>query len=98
MDSVPLSGAQEPLVLVIDIGTSSMRALVYDATATHVEGLIARRPYQAHTTADGGAELDAGAMLDIFSALLDELNGRLGNIEIAGVATSSLASSLVGVD
>jgi glycerol kinase len=47
MDSVPLGGAQEPMVLVVDIGTSSMRAIVYDATARPVEGLMARHVVHA---------------------------------------------------
>jgi hypothetical protein len=36
---VRLEGAEDPLVLVLDVGSTSSRAAVYDATATVVRGL-----------------------------------------------------------
>jgi hypothetical protein len=39
--TVQLTGAQDPLVLVLDLGSTSSRAAVYDATATVVAGLHA---------------------------------------------------------
>ncbi|MGB8649008.1 MAG: gluconokinase [Anaerolineae bacterium] len=98
MNLVTLKAAQKPLLLVIDMGTSSLRALLFDGAARAVDGVLARRTYQAHTTADGGAELDPEAMFQAFASALDEVLALAPGVEIAAVATSSLAASLVGVD
>ena len=99
MSVVALANARAPFILVIDIGTSSLRAMVYDANAHEVENLIARRKYQPDTTDDGGSTLDARAMFDSFTDALDEIDSRLENkIEIAAVAASLLASNVLALD
>ncbi len=98
MDLVTLQAAEKPLLLVIDIGTSSLRALLFDGAGRSVDGVLARRTYSAHTTPDGGSDLDPDAMLQAFAGALDDLLALAPGVEIAGVATSSLAASLVGVD
>lgn len=99
MSAVPLSAAHAPFVLVIDIGTSSLRAMVYDAFAHDVEGLAARHKYTPDTTDDGGSTLDARAMFDAFTAAIDEILSLLqGKIEIAAVAASTLASNVLALD
>mgnify|MGYP000359593779 CR=1 FL=1 len=99
MSSVQLSSAQSPFILVIDIGTSSLRALVYDANAREVENFIARVKYQPDTTDDGGSTLDARAMFAAFTRALDEIHALIQNkIEIAAVAACSLASNVLALD
>ncbi len=99
MAAVSLSNARAPFILVIDIGTSSLRAMVYDANAHEVENLIARRKYQPDTTDDGGSTLDARVMFEVFTSAVDEVVSRAQNkIEIAAVAASSLASNVLALD
>ena len=99
MSSVQLSSAQSPFILVIDIGTSSLRALVYDANAREVENFIARVKYQPELTDDGGSTLDARAMFAAFTSALDEIHARIKNkIEIAAVAACSLAGNVLALD
>ncbi len=98
MTTVVLSDAQVPFTLVVDIGSSSLRAMLFDGQAREVEGTRARRTYNVRTTDDGGSELDAEAMFEAFTAVLDEAMAKSPGVKIAAVATSSLASSLVGLD
>ena len=58
MKPVALSRAERPLVLALDVGTSSCRALLYDARARRVERIGGQLAYEPRTTADGGAEID----------------------------------------
>lgn len=96
MSGVSLAHAHAPFILVVDIGTSSLRAMVYDATARNVSGLVARRMYQPDTTEDGGSTLDARAMWGALVSVLDEIVSLIGDkIEIAAVAASSLASNVL---
>jgi gluconokinase len=86
------------MVLVIDIGSSSLRAMLFDHQARQVEGTRARRNYSVQTTVDGGAELDADAMFEAFATALDEVLAKGGGSNITGVAASSLASNILAVD
>lgn len=97
MASVHLQLAQAPFVLVFDLGTSSLRAMLFDALARDVEGFTARRTYHADTDDRGKSTLDPRAMFDAFCEVLDELAAKI-DFEIAGVAASSLASNVLALD
>jgi gluconokinase len=100
VDAVALGAAREPLVLALDVGTSSVRALVYDAAGQVVEGAHTQAPYALRTTADGGVEVDAAALVERTLGLLDALAARapaaLGAVRAVG--TSAFWHSVVGVD
>lgn len=99
MPLVPLASAQRPLVLVLDMGTSSLRALVFDARARQVDTLAARRTYHARAEQDGESTLSPAELFDALVAVLDEIVARLaGQTEIAAVAATSLAYNVLGVD
>jgi len=92
--------AHDPLILALDVGTSSVRAIVYDALGRAVGGAGTHIAYQMDTTPDGGVEIDADRQLGIIGECIDgalgeapSLQGRLG-----GVACSTFWHSLVGVD
>lgn len=98
--TVSLADAAAPLVLALDLGTSSLRALVYDAHGRAVAGSEAQQVYALRTTADGGAEADALALFDL---LVQSLDGALERIaprarELAAVGTSCFWHSLLGLD
>ena len=50
----------DPFVVSIDVGSSSVRALLFDSGAHQMEGYGAQVPYRIRTTPDGGAEVDSG--------------------------------------
>src|SRR5439155_9380388 len=47
-----------PLVLTIDIGSSSLRTNLYTAQAERLARYEAHLPYEVQLTADGGVEID----------------------------------------
>ena len=66
------------LVLTLDIGTSSVRALLFDRNALHLDGSEARRVHTVMTTPDGGAELDPAALLREVEEVVDEILSKAG--------------------
>ncbi len=99
MSLVTVQDALAPLVLALDFGTSSTRALLFDAQGCQVSGIEAYATYTIHTTPDGGAELDPQTVLAAVVACLDQVLQQAGDLQrkIAAVSACSLASSLVGV-
>ncbi len=99
-DRQPQSALQPPFVLALDIGTSSVRAILFDRLGNRVPAALARRQYGLRTTPDGGVEADADEMLAAVEACLDELTamGRLDVRPIVAVATSTLVSNVLGLD
>lgn len=99
MSAVSLSNAQVPFILVIDIGTSSLRAMVYDAQGREVQDFLARRPYHPQVTEDGGSTLDPRTMFAHLTGAIDEILALAqGKMEFGAVAASSLASNMLALD
>lgn len=87
-------------IVSLDIGSSSVRALLFDSTARQVEGYGARLPSQVITTPDGGAELNPDTLADLVIDCLDELHRQIhaDGLKIAAVAASAFWHGLMGVD
>jgi gluconokinase len=100
MTTVSPAMAERPLVLTLDIGTSSTRAMVFDRLARSVDGLHGRREYEVRTTPDGGAELDADAVLAGLVTAIDAALAAAGPLagEIAAVAACTLVPNILAVD
>lgn len=92
-----LHDAERPLVLTLDVGTSSVRSLLFDARGRHIEGLGAQIHHSPDTTSDGGYTFDADALLDrclaAISAFLEQTD-----VTPDAVAVDTFWHSLVGVD
>ncbi len=91
---------EQPLVLSIDVGTSSLRVLAFDAMGKLLTDVGIQVAYEQRTTPDGGAELDADWLL---RQTLDAINGLLGQLgdrtkHIAAVSVCTLWHSVLGVD
>lgn len=80
-----------PRVLALDIGTSSVRAGLFDDAGREVKGGLASRPHTVDVTPDGGAELDPEALLGRVASAVDEVlaaaGGRADGIRAVGLAT-----------
>lgn len=63
--------AADPLILAIDVGTSSGRALIYDGEGRQVRGWEYHRPYAVTTTADGGVTIDPEFLFGIVAECID---------------------------
>ena len=100
MSGLSSVNARSPLVLAIDIGTSSVRALLFDGRGRRVEGVDARETYAMTTRSDGAVETDADALLDRVWRCVDGALGQAGPRarDVAAVAVSTFVSNILGVD
>ncbi|HEV2127635.1 MAG TPA: gluconokinase [Thermomicrobiales bacterium] len=92
--------AQPPLVLAVDIGSSSVRALMFDAHGLQIDTSEHQIPHRLHTTADGGAEADPHDLFQLVIECIDQVLDLAGEhaSDIGAVATTSFWHSLMGVD
>jgi gluconokinase len=100
MPRIGLAEAEAPLVLSLDMGTSSVRALLFDALGRAVDGVEAQRSYDLRTTPDGGAEFDADPLFVLLLECIDETIGSADKRapEIGGVGAACFWHSLLGLD
>jgi gluconokinase len=96
--------ARRPLVLALDVGTSSVRAVLYDSRGEALEDIEGRTQYQMSVTPDGGIEIDADRLIEIICATIDECLNQAGaflpdvNEAIGGVGYSNFWHAMLGVD
>jgi gluconokinase len=92
---------QTPLILSLDLGTSSVRAVLFDARGQRV-GAIAQHEYSQHTTPDSGVEFPAEELFQLVVACIDDVlhsNARLlQNASVAAIATSCFWHSLLAIN
>ena len=90
----------QKLILGLDIGTSSVRAALYDVRGNLIPRTLVKNERGLTSTDDGGAEIDAGeALIQVWAAIADALSAYADEMaEISYLATSSFWHSLVGVD
>ncbi|THB62737.1 MAG: carbohydrate kinase [Desulfovibrio sp.] len=100
MAKVPPSHAASPLVLALDVGSSSARAVALDARARTIGGWEVREPLNIPVTREGGSEIDPDHLLHLIFSCVDKVVGAMGAraAEIAAVAGCSFVGNLMGVD
>ena len=87
----------EPLLLGVEVGTSAVKAVVYDLEG--VERSTARRPVALMTPQPGWAEQDAAALWRALLAVLHEAAAEsAAHGQIAVLALAAQAGSIVPVD
>ena len=85
------------MVIALDVGTSAVRAALYDGTGRAVDGRFHRVACRASTTPDGGVEHDAERLLEAAAASLDAV--QVGNrAPIAAVGVCTFWHGLLGFD
>ena len=87
---------KHPPVLAIDMGTSSVRAALFDARGKRVQGTLAQRVYLLKTGGDGAAELDPFELLRQTRACIK--SATEGGNAISAVGVSCFWHSLLGTD
>jgi len=87
------------MILTLDIGSSAVRAGLYNREAQLERGLSARRDYEFRTTADGGAEVEADILFELVCQVIDEVLAKAGESskEITAVAVSTFWHYLMGL-
>ena len=79
------------LILALDIGTSSVRAALYDGRGNVVSGSMVKTERTLEATDDGGAEIDAEMALKQIVETIDRVLEKSENptADISHVAVSS---------
>lgn len=85
-------------VLVIDVGSSSVRGLIFDDSARPIPGAHASRPHQFQTTPSGASTIDAALLRLNVEACLDELLQHEAAKAIRVVGVDTFVGNLLGVD
>ena len=88
------------LILALDVGTSSVRAALYDHSGNVLPETMVKNERTLTATDEGGAEIDAKlAFMQVVEAIDDVLaKSETIDGDITHVASSSFWHSLVGVD
>ncbi|MCY7376871.1 MAG: hypothetical protein LH472_13000, partial [Pyrinomonadaceae bacterium] len=88
------------LILALDIGTSSVRAALYDWRGNVLPETMVKNERTLTATDDGGAEIDAAEAFAQIEKAVDDVLAKSVKLkgEISHVAASSFWHSLVGVD
>jgi gluconokinase len=89
-----------PCVLALDVGSSSVRAQVYDARGAALgPASLAQVPVRWRTRPTGAMEADAGALVTAARRALDHAvqAARAAKVEIAAVALDTFWHGLMGV-
>jgi gluconokinase len=103
MPSVAQRNAHGPFVLALDVGTTSVRAELFDHRARDIRGTAFAAECPVKTTPDGGAEIDPEVLFDLTAGVVDKALGAAtrafgGKLAIAGVGISTFWHSTLGID
>lgn len=92
--------ADNSLILALDVGTSSVRAALYDQNAMRLDDTFVKNSRQLIVTDEGGAEIDAEVALAQLTSAIDEVLIKAGTsaADIKHAVASCFWHSLVGVD
>jgi gluconokinase len=96
-----IQNRKSKMVLVLDLGSSSTRAMLYDDQANAVPDAMARVKFDFVASEDGRSEDDADAAFERVVQALDELHAfaeQRGITSVTRIGISAYASSLVCLD
>jgi gluconokinase len=89
-----------PYILALDVGTSSTRTLLFDATGASIPNVVAQRPYKLTVSGEGEVSVDPDTLVEVVDQTIDdalEMAGPLAK-QIGAVAIDTFWHSLMGVD
>ncbi|MBZ0300066.1 MAG: gluconokinase [Anaerolineae bacterium] len=88
------------LTLALDVGSSSVRAMLFDAQGRAQDGIFVQKPYPSQTTPDGGVMIDPTRITTLILECLDEAVQQASQVEstIERVAMDTLVGNLMGID
>ena len=87
-------------VLALDLGTSSVRAVVYDTHGQMVAPTLCDLPYKVRTTYPGEVSSDPDELVRLIASSIDAAlkAARKAKVDIIGAAAACYWHSLMGVD
>ena len=75
-NTVSFADRCSPLVMTLDIGSSSVRCGIYDSTARAVENKEAGLPHRLEAARDGISRIDPEALLESLFLCIDKVLDR----------------------
>lgn len=95
-----MTDTRSPYILSLDVGTSSTRALLFDATGSAVPAMVSQKTYQLTTSVEGEVSVDADKLVEIVTQTIDEVVQKAGELssQIKAVAIDTFWHSLLGLD
>ncbi len=89
-----------PCIVTLDVGTSSVRTLLFDAAGQEQPGFGEHQTYQIATTHDGGVEVDADILLKLCADCLAKIHAQLAaaNLKPVAVAFDTFWHGILGID
>ena len=94
---VGTTGDEGTRILSVDVGSSSVRAELYDGSGNGLKGTETKLDYDFDYTPDGGATTDADGLLDLVARAIDGALSRAKDVGISGVAMSTFWHSVLGL-
>lgn len=87
-------------ILSLDLGTSSVRALLFNSRFHHYEGVAVQKKYSITTTPEGHAEVSGDLLLQLTCDCLDAVHAQMTrfNVKPAAVAMSTFWHCFLGID
>lgn len=100
LSSIPIHRAEPPLILSVDVGTSSVKTAIFDLLGRSIAGSLARRGVDVITRPDGTAIVEADPLMNSVFECIDETleQGKDYQSQIAGVAGCTFVSNILGVN
>jgi gluconokinase len=98
---MPTKRSDKPLIVALDIGSSSTRALLYDSSGRLQAGREVKIAYEQTLTRDGGVECDPDRLFALTLSALKKLVRACARPElerIAAIGISCFWHALMGVD
>ncbi len=92
--------SEPPYILALDVGTSSARALLFDAAGNTLPNVLAQRPYKLTISNEGEVSVDADALVAVVDQTIDDVLEMAGPLakHIGAVAIDTFWHGLMGVD
>ena len=90
--------SEDTRVLSVDVGSSSVRAELYDGTGSRVEDSETQLGYELEYAPDGGVTKDPDELLELVARAIDGALSDAGDAPISAVAMSTFWHSVVGLD
>ena len=92
--------AKDSNIIGIDVGTSSVRALLFNEKFTQFDKVGLQKKYELTTKVNGSVEVNPDLILQLVCDCLDELHSQMAErgLKAAGVAMSTFWHCFLGVD
>lgn len=84
--------------LIIDIGSSSVRTLLFNDDATIIDNAMCSRSHDFHTDSDGRATADADNLRGLVEDCIDEILQHESTENIRGVGMATFVGNWIGLD